>query len=273
MCISILFVRNKVEIYAFCEPVIHTSEWRMHTMIYVAICDDNKPMLNFLNSKIDDLLTENGLSHEICIFSSGQDFLDVHAKRPFDVVFMDIIMPELNGFDAAKQVRKISRDTYIIFITTESSLVYKSFDFQPFYFIPKGKLKITEDRLKYVINRLSLYIAASEKVMISGAYENKRFVSPKEILYIKSSINNVEYHFTDGATQVVRGRLDTVSESLNSYIFTRTHNRFIVNMTHVDTVDYPNMEIRLDNGETIGISRGLKKDFQKAYLRFTRNFG
>lgn len=241
-------------------------------MMYIAICDDNKPMLDFLNNKIDDLLAENELLHEIKTFSSGQDFLESHRSRPFDVVFLDIVMPELNGFDVAKQVRKISGDTYIIFITTESSLVYDSFDFQPFYFIPKSKLKITEEKLKYVVNKLSMHMAATEKIMISGAYENKRFVSPSEILYIKSSVNNVEYHLVGGTTQMIRGRLDDVSKSLNSYIFARTHNRYIVNMSHIDMADYPNMEVRLDNGEFIGISRGYKKDFEEAYLRYTRNF-
>lgn len=241
-------------------------------MIYVAICDDNKPMLDFLIGKIDDLLTENGFLHKICAFSSGRNFLESHTERPFDVVFLDIVMPEPDGFETAKQVRKISRDTYIIFITTESSLVYESFDFQPFYFIPKSNLKITEERLKYVVNRLSMHMAATEKIMISGAYESKRFVSPNEILYIKSSVNNVEYHLVGGTTQVIRGRLDDVSKSLNSYIFARTHNRYIVNMSHIDTADYPNMEILLDNDEYIGISRGYKKEFEEAYLRYTRNF-
>lgn len=241
-------------------------------MMYIAICDDNKPMLDFLNNKIDDLLAENELLHEIKTFSSGQDFLESHRSRPFDVVFLDIVMPELNGFDVAKQIRKISGDTYIIFITTESSLVYDSFDFQPFYFIPKSKLKITEEKLKYVVNKLLLHMTANEKVLISGAYENKKFVSPSDILYIKSSINNVEYHLTNGTVQAVRGRIDTVLETLNKYIFARTHNRFIVNMDHIDGIDYPNMEIQLDNEEVIGISRGYKKEFEESYLRYTRNF-
>lgn len=241
-------------------------------MMYIAICDDNKPMLDFLNNKIDDLLAENELLHEIKTFSSGQDFLESHRSRPFDVVFLDIVMPELNGFDVAKQVRKISGDTYIIFITTESSLVYDSFDFQPFYFIPKSKLKITEEKLKYVVNKLLLHMTANEKVLISGAYENKKFVSPSDILYIKSSINNVEYHLTNGTVQAVRGRIDTVLETLNKYIFARTHNRFIVNMNHIDVIDYPNMEVQLDNEEVIGISRGYKKEFEESYLRYTRNF-
>lgn len=56
-------------------------------MTYVAICDDNKPILDFLNGRIDDLLTESGMDHEICSFQSGCDFLESHIKRPFDVVF------------------------------------------------------------------------------------------------------------------------------------------------------------------------------------------
>ncbi len=241
-------------------------------MIKIAICDDNHPVLDFLNERIEDLLIESKLDHKISTFSSGKEFLESHKAHPFDVIFLDIVMPELDGFESAKQIRKISRDTYIIFITTESSLVYESFDFQPFYFIPKSKPKIIEERLKYVINRLTLHIAASEKVEVLGAYNDKRFVSPNEILYIKSSANNIEYHFTNQSVQSVRGKLNEILSSLNSYIFSRTHNRYIVNMSHIDRADYPNMEIQLDNGEFIRISRGFKKEFEEAYLRFTRNF-
>ncbi len=241
-------------------------------MIYVAVCDDNKPTLDFLSRKIDEIFSTKGIEHEIDSFLSCDDFLESHAKRSFNVVFLDIVMPDIDGFEAAKQVRKTMCDTYIIFITTESSLVYESFDFQPFYFIPKGKLKITEKKLEYVINRLLIHMSASEKILINGAYENKKLVSPNEILYIKSSLNNIEYHLINGKTETVRGKLDDISPKLNSYVFARSHNRFIVNMSHIDSVDYPNMEVELDNGEFIGISRGRKKEFEEAYLKFMRRF-
>lgn len=241
-------------------------------MINIAICDDNKPMLDFLAEKIGAILAQNGMPHDISTFLSGLDFLKEHTANPFDVVFWDIVMPDQNGFETAKQIRKISKDTYIIFITTEDSLVYESFDFQPFYFIPKSSLKITEEKLKYVAGKLMLHIVANEKVMISGSYENKKFVSPDKILYIKSSLNNIEYHFKDEETQIVRGKLDDICDSLNQYVFARAHNRVVVNMKHIDEVDYPNMEIHLDNGEIIGISRGQKKIFSETYLRFMRSF-
>ncbi len=241
-------------------------------MLYVAICDDDKPMLDFLNKKIGEDLAENDMHCDISSFLSGREFLECHEKRPFDVVFLDILMPDIDGFEAAKQVRRISRDTYIIFITTESSLVYDSFDFQPFYFIPKNKLNVTEKKLNEVIKKLALHITANEKVVIEGAYNNKKIVSPNEILFIKSSLNNVEYHFSDGTKYTVRGKLSDILPGLNAYIFARTHNRFVVNMNHIDNVDYPNMELRLISGEVIGISRAYKKEFDEAYIRFRRNF-
>lgn len=241
-------------------------------MLYVAICDDNKPMLDFLNRKLGEIFVETAIQCEFSSFLSGGDFLLSHTQHPFDIVFLDIVMPDIDGFEAAKQIRVLSRDTYIIFITTESSLVYDSFDFQPFYFIPKNKLKITEDKLRYVVNKLSLHITVNEKIVIEGAYDSKKIVSPNEILYIKSNLNNVEYHFLNGTKYTVRGKLSDIQFSLSTLLFARTHSRFIVNMKNIDTVDYPNMELRLINGETVGISRSHKKEFDEAYLRFRRNF-
>ena len=241
-------------------------------MIYAAICDDNEAMLNFLTSKISDILTENGMCFEIQPFLSGEGFLKSHESSPFDVVFMDIIMPGMDGFEVAKQIRKISNNTYIIFITTESSLVYESFDFQPFYFIPKGKPQVVEERLNHVIGKLVLHTSANEKIMVDGAYDNKKYIAPDEILFIKSSSNQITFYLSEGTTFQIRRKLSEFYDTLNHYIFARTHNRIVVNMKHIERVDLPNMEILLDNGEIISISRSCKSDFETSYLRFTRNF-
>ncbi len=241
-------------------------------MVKTAICDDNDAMLNFLTNKINEIFTENGISFEIQSFLYGRNFLQIHESDPFDVVFMDIVMPGMNGFEVAKQIRKISNNTYIIFVTTENSLVYESFDFQPFYFIPKGKPQVVEERLKHVVSKLIVHTAANEKILIDGAYDSKVYVAPSDILYIRSSSNQIAFHLVGGNTMMIRRKLSEFLEGLNHYIFARTHNRIVVNMQHIERVDYPNMEILLDNGEIIPISRSCKSDFEASYLRFTRNF-
>lgn len=241
-------------------------------MIYAAICDDNNIMLDYLVKIVSENFDERRVEYKIKPFHSSLDFLAFHEKQPFDVVFLDIIMPEINGFEAAKQIRRIASNTYIIFITTESSLVYDSFDFQPFYFIPKEKPQVLEKRLKYVIEKLTLNLAANEKVHIFGSGETERYISPNDILYIKSSSNQITINLTVGKAISIRQKLTDFLETLNQYIFARSHNRIVVNMKHIERVDYSNMEILLDNGEVLVMSRGYKESFKAAYIRYTRNF-
>lgn len=241
-------------------------------MLSIAVCDDNKAILDYLAAEIEKDFQKASMNIKVSTFASGNTFISKHELILFDVVFLDIVMPDINGFDIAKKVRQISDDTYIIFITTENNLVYDSFDFQPFYFIPKGKLQILEQKLDQVIEKLIIHISAREKVFIDGALGSKHYVSPMNILYIKSSVNNAEFHMQN-ETEYVRCKLDIIFSSLNHYIFARPHNRLIVNMKHIRRVNYPTGEIFLDNGEILPISRGYKKTFEQEYLQFTRNFG
>ena len=78
-------------------------------MINAAICDDNEAMLNFLSGKIGEIFTENGMEFELQQFHSGEEFLKNHENCPFDVVFMDIVMPDMNGFDLCCKIRQRHR--------------------------------------------------------------------------------------------------------------------------------------------------------------------
>lgn len=55
-------------------------------------------------------------------------------------------------------------------------------------------------------------------------------------------------------------------------LFVEKSRVYCVNMKHIDNVDYPNMEITLDNGGIIRISRSYKKEFDEAYIRYMRDF-
>lgn len=103
----------------------------------VAVCDDNSVMMEYISRCVDETLNSYDVPYEISNFVKGKEFIEQHKCTPFDVVFLDIKMPDIDGFDAAKQVRGISEKTYIIFVTTESGLVYDSFDYHPFYFKPR----------------------------------------------------------------------------------------------------------------------------------------
>lgn len=241
-------------------------------MLRVAVCDDDPTMLDFVSKKSGALLTENGVGHTMKRFLSGSEFLAAHKAEPFDVVFLDIVMPKMNGFDIAKEMRGLFQKTYIIFVTTESSLVYESFDFQPFYFIPKGSPKLLSERLTHVVKRLGVHLSANKRIILKAAYGDEYSIAPTSLVSAESSTKYVTYSFTDRPPLKIRQKLDEAQAVLNPYLFARIHNRYIVNMRLIKRIDYPNLEVTMNDERVFNISRAYKKDLETLYDRYLRNF-
>lgn len=255
---------------AFCFMILYKKKGNLYMRI--AICDDVHPMLDFLEREIKSKFTEKGLDSQVYSYTNGQDFLTDHKKIPFDVVFLDIVMPDMNGFEVAKQIRSINSKTYIIFITTEVGLVIDSLDFQPFHFIPKGSTSVIKDRLDHVIDKLVIHLSVSSKIELPLPYGKSKYVDPMNILYVMSSANYVEFILFNKETIRVRGKLPDMIGRLNPYIFCEIHNRFIVNMKHVKKVDFSDNFVTMYNGDILNISRSFKDNFEQSYNRYLRSF-
>lgn len=241
-------------------------------MIKVAVCDDNKVFLDMLSRTISETLSECGVSHQITNYLSGIVFLDHHKKELFDVVFLDIVMPEQDGFEVANEIRKISEKTYIIFVTTEDGLVYDSLDFRPFHFVPKTSTELLKSRLTHVINKLADHLAANKPIYLEMAFGEKKYVEPSKIISVTSKANYIDYYLLSEDKLHIRGKMDDAERILSPKLFVRVHNRSIVNMANIKRVDYPNNRVIMVNGQEINISRAYKHEFDESYTKYLRDF-
>ncbi len=237
----------------------------------VAVCDDNKVMLDFLSRQISENLTLYNIIHEISSFISGKTFLSQHEKSPFDVVLLDIKLPDIDGFETAKRVKRVSEKTHIIFITTESCLVYDSFDYHPFYFIPKTKPDILKAKLKSVIRKLVDEISNDFTICFDLPYGEKKHINTNEIVYVESTSNYVDI-ICRTETIHIRRKLCDIIDELPYKSFARIHNRCVVNMHYVARIDNSRLKAILKNDRELDISRKYKKDFSERYNIFLRNF-
>lgn len=251
-------------------------------MISVAICDDNIIFLERLHRETKKSLTRYKIPHSIKCFSSGAEFLEQHGNTPFDVVFLDIKMPDMDGFQVAERLRRSSEKTLIVFVTNEDTLVYDSFSFQPFDFIPKLppeslNLPDTKDfmsrRIDNVIKRISHRLAAAERICLEMPYGEKLLVPIEDILTVKTAGNYVEYGIRDRKPVKVRKKLDEVMSELDNKLFVRLHKSYAVNMGFIKRIDYSELLVTLKDGSLLNVSRPHKKDVEAAYLEYLRNFG
>jgi len=251
-------------------------------MIRSAICDDEPAVLDYLYEHILKEFKRQGADIHIDKFTMGKDFLNAHKTELYDVVFLDIRMPDIGGFDVAAELRKLSEKVYIIFITTENTLVYDSFSFQPFDFIPKtppselgaddsGKFLLR--RISNVIARLLSQISTAKTVSLLLPYNQKITINVSDIQMIQSVRNYAEYVITDREPVRIRAKLDDIESELDRHLFARPHKSYIINMDHIKDIDNSNMIVKLKSSVIIPISKAYKRDFEAAYISFLSNFG
>lgn len=241
-------------------------------MVKIAVCDDNRAFLETMCRTVNEMMTGFGISHQTADYLSGTVFLEHHKQEPFDVVFLDILMPKQNGFEIAREIRKISEKTYIIFVTTEDGLVYDSFDFRPFHFVPKSSPELFKARIYHVIEKLAAHLSANCPIYLKMPFGEKRYVEPSKIISVISKANYIDYCLSSGEVLHVRGRMEDAENILSSKLFVRIHNRNIINMTYVKRPDYPNNQIIMIGDTAINISRKYKKAFDEAYTKYLRDF-
>ena len=104
--------------------------------MYLAICDDDILLCANLRRKLAAFDT-GGNKLLVDEYHSGEELLKGACRCNYDAVFLDLYMEGMSGFDTAKALAEKRSEARIIFLTSNESLVFDSFEYQPFYFLRK----------------------------------------------------------------------------------------------------------------------------------------
>ena len=115
-------------------------------MLKIAICDDRKEDGDRMHQYVQQFCQEKMLQAEIKVFDHPDDLLCACEKYRPHIYLLDIVMPMVNGIQAARELRWNQPDTQIIFATSEESFALESFDVNPVNYIlkPVKKEKLFE---------------------------------------------------------------------------------------------------------------------------------
>ena len=239
-------------------------------MIRLAVCDDEKIFLDIVSHH---LVIKRKLSLEctIDVYRSGELLLHRHVEQPYDVLLLDIDMPDKTGFDIAQAIRQNSIKTFIIFVTAKTDLVYSSFEYQPFDFIRKNTGNLEAELMK-VFERLRRHFEQSRIIEIIES-RVPISVAINDIIYIQSDRHYLLYYTKKrGSDAPIRER-STLPEKENDfrkYSFIKTHSRYMVNAEHIVRFDILLNTIDMDNGSKVPISQKYRNsaiDEYRSYIR------
>ena len=124
-------------------------------MIKIAVCDDEKQIRLRLLTIIQQYFDEIGRGVWIAGFKKGQELLN--AKIRFDIIFLDIEMPELNGIETAKKLRKWDVTSKIIYVTNYDNYQRNAYEVHAFDYLSKpvsdkNIFKVLTEAIRYLDN-------------------------------------------------------------------------------------------------------------------------
>ena len=239
-------------------------------MIRIAVCDDNKAFVKYMEEAVDtEFKNQNAGRFEIESYLSGKLMYHHHTIKPFDVVFLDIDMPEFDGFKLAANICE-NKDCYIIFVTSHPELVYDSLYFRPLNFIPKGNDSFFTDKLHSVVNQLFNEMKQNSTVVLENKDIGRIALAVKSIYYIESCKHYVIYH-ADGREPIkTRGNIGELEDYYSSFDFVRIHKSLLVNLRHVFNIDRNRDEIIFKQGFRLNMSKNYKQTVDEKLTQYLR---
>jgi len=242
-------------------------------MLRVAICDDNNVFVNNMSQAVkSEFKRQNKEDIELESYVSSELMYQHHLIKPFDVIFLDIDMPEPDGFQLAARISS-SNDCYIIFVTSHPELVYDSLYFRPLNFITKGDESYFTDKLHSVVNQLLNDMKQNTSIILENKAIGRVALKIKDIYYIKSCKHYILY-YSEGRDPIkIRGNLGEAEEYFSSFDFVRIHKSYIVNLRHIFNLDKKMDEIIFKRGFRLNMSKNYKQQVDEKlteYLRRTK---
>lgn len=129
-------------------------------MIRAILVDDEILALQHMKKKLGEL----GTVEVINTFPNAESFLSVMEQLDFQVAFLDIEMPGLDGLDLAKIIKEWNKDIYIVFVTANRDYAIQAFELQSLDYLLKPILKY---RLEKTITRIEEQLQITKKYPIS----------------------------------------------------------------------------------------------------------
>ena len=235
----------------------------------IGICDDEKIYVDNLTKYYRNCVSyveKNFGLIDIDTFASGEELLEVYREnRQYDILFLDIKMKIMNGFETAKQIRTFDNKVIIIFITSLAQYVFKSFEFKPFWYLIKP---VSEENFRDVLYKAltdlttTIYHEYAFKTREGGIEK----VNINSIIYFESISRQVRLHTLEEDFSFYAS-ISNEEEKLANTNFIRVHKSYLVNMQYIKRINQAHLTLK--TGETVPISERRYKavyDFFTNYL-------
>ena len=230
-------------------------------MLKIAICDDSPEFIGKIEEAVHGWksLPENAV---IKTFENGDSLVSAHSSENFDFIFLDVVMPFIDGIETAREIRAFDKKTKIVFLTSSPEFALDSYSVKASNYLLKP------------IDKTALFECLDD--LYSDFKEDFSGIAVKSF----SAIYNIPFHSIEYIEAMNKKALiylfdkKIIESSEPFYIFEekllpfpnffKCHRSYIVNIHRI--ASFSAKDIFMRNGNTVPLSRSCKKDFEETYF-------
>lgn len=231
-------------------------------MYRILSIEDNPEQEATLREHIERYAEETGTELKLAWRQSAFDLAELGSQ--FDLVFLDIELPGINGMDAARELRTLDETTPIIFVTNLAQYALHGYEVDALDFVVKPvsyfDFKLRMDKAMRTLAR-----NARRGVTIATA-DGVRVVPVADIVFVDVRNHDVAYHLTSGEVLTCRLTLAKAEAGFEGSSMVRVSNNCLANMAHITSIGGDSLT--MSNGETVYFSRSRKKPALATIARY-----
>lgn len=233
-------------------------------MIRVAICDDDISFTGSIEEQLHTLTASLSMPLETETFFNGNSLLaELHRGIRYDIIFMDIEMPNIDGISVAKQLRLLDPATLLVYISSYDQYLRQLFEVGVFRFLdkPVDYSQLSECFLD------ACHLIAGMHSYFEYTYNREFFRFPfRDIAYFESDRRIIYMYLGNGERREFYSKLNKIEEHLKSsgHFFLRPHQSYLLNYDYVRRMDRTSITLAVNGKELLfSISPDRQHDMSK----------
>lgn len=228
-------------------------------MIRIGIVEDDAAAVERLVTHLDRFQADRGERFQVAVFGDGADVI-ADYRPDWDVLFVDVQMPRVDGMTAARRIREVDSEVIIVFVTSSPHYAVSGYEVDALSYLLKP---VAYPSLEQEMTRALARIRRQPRrellfTAIDGAHHR---IAVDDIRYIESVRHRVDVHTLDGVYGVTT-TITAMEAELAECGFLRCQSGLLVNLRHVTGIDGNDCRIR--GGGRLPLSRYRKREFLAA---------
>ncbi len=182
----------------------------------------------------------------------------------YELLLLDMLMPGVNGIQAAREIREFNSQIKIVFLTSSPEYAVESYSVQAHHYLLKP---VSEEKLFPILDRLLDDFKKPEDALRIKTQSNMFNLPYRKIEYIEVIAKKLYFYLTDGGTREVTGSLaDFEQDLLKRPCFMKVHRSYLVNLQWVQELRQG--ELVTASGQRVPVSRAAYPHVRTAYTQF-----